>query len=279
MVDRLAQTCEKKLISTAVCFDRCGIGGRCSVIRTQLGAASMARLFLSAIAIIVTNLIVGSISLSLGLILGVVLIFMVGAVLVLFAALGMSTTFEKVGWLRAGWTDDKILRLKRWAVEKWRNLPGWYIQQKRRIIELLIEALKGKEEDVDSIKIWKSVVIGLVILLAIVLVKQNFQLSIGWSIVVVAIGSVLVAVPALYITGKGIASVPSSSPPKLADIVPSPESLGVDPDELREALRELVFLKRSGKLKIFGDALPPEPLSGETAPTGTDEPAQNKTAS
>ncbi len=266
-------------MSLAIRSDRCGVGGRYSVILTQLGDASMARLFLSAIAIIVTNLIVGSISLSLGLILGVVLIFMVGVVLVLFAALGMSTTFEKVGWLRAGWTDDKILRLKRWAGEKWRNLPGWYIEQKRRMIELLIESLKGKEEEADSIKIWKSVVIGLVILLAIVLVKQNFQLSIGWSIVVVAIASVLVAVPALYITGKGVASTPPSSPPKRADIVPSPESLDIDPDELREALRELIGLKRSGKLKLLGEASPLEPLRGDAAPTGTDEPARNKTFS
>ncbi|MEW6140103.1 MAG: hypothetical protein AB1733_17910 [Thermodesulfobacteriota bacterium] len=235
----------------------------------------MARLFLSAIAIIVTNLIVGSISLSLGLILGVVLIFMVGTVLVLFAALGMSTTLERVGWLKAGWTDDKILRLKSWAGEKWRNLPGWYVEQKRRMIELLIESLKGKEEAADSVKIWKSVVIGLVVLLAIVLVKQNFQLSIGWSIVVVAIGSVVVAVPALYITGKGIASTPSSSPPKRVDIVPSPESLDMDPDELREALRELIVLKKSGKLTLLGEASPLEPLSGEATPSGTNQPARN----
>lgn len=212
----------------------------------------MARVVLSAIALIITNLIVGSISLSLGLIVAVILIAMILVALALFAALGLTTTMEKIGWLSPGWTDMKIAGLKNWVKEKWRNLPSWYIKQKRRMIELLIETLQGKEESTNTVNIWKSAVVGLIILLAVVLVKQSFSLSIGWSMVVVALGSAVVAIPVMYIAGRGKPSektraVAEPSVEKLPALV----EIDADPQELKEALRTLVQLQRSGRLKLL----------------------------
>lgn len=222
----------------------------------------MARVVLSAIAVIITNLIVGSISLSLGLIVAVILFAMILVALALFAALGLTTTMEKIGWLSPGWTDMKISSLKNWVKEKWRNLPSWYVKQKRRMIELLIETLQGKEESTNTVNIWKSAVIGLIILLAVVLVKQNFTLSVGWSIVVVALGSVFVAIPAMYIAGRG---KPSEKTRAVAEPsvekLPSLEEIDADPQELKEALRTLIRLQRSGRLKLLLES--PQPHNTE----------------
>jgi hypothetical protein len=222
----------------------------------------MGRVVLSAIALIITNLIVGSISLSLGLIVAVILIAMLLVALALFAALGLTTTMEKMGWLSPGWTDMKISAVKTWVKVKWHNLPSWYVKQKKRMIELLIETLHGKEESTETINIWKSAVIGLIILLAVVLVKQNLRLTVAWSMVVVAVGSVLVAIPAMYMAGRG-------KPAKRANLVgePSAEQLlsptehEADPHELQEAFRTLIQLQRSGRLRLLLES-PPAALHG-----------------
>ena len=228
----------------------------------------MARIFLSAIALVIANLIVGSISVSLGLILAVVLIVMVAVTLGLFAALGLSTTLEKVGWLTPGWTDTKILGLRRWAKEKWHNLPTWYLEQKRRMIELLIETLKGKEEAADGIRIWKSVVAGLIFLLAIVLVRQNLNLSVGWSIAVVAVGSVFVAIPVLYFKGTGRPADdlrgPSGAFPANLFLT---DEVTADPEEVKVALAELIRLRRTGRLKHLLDSPVLGDRDGKIEPT------------
>lgn len=241
----------------------------------------MGRVFLSAIVLIITHLIVGSISLSLGLLVAIVLAGAFAVTIILFAVLGACHTFEKLGWVSPGWTDSKIVSLKNWAKLKWTNLPGWYKTEKKRIIEMLIETLKGRERAAEEVQIWKSAAVGLAVLFAVLLVKHSLRLSIGWSIGVVAVGSVLVAFPVLYVMarrsdrqalqiGDNVKVSPRTHPQYQED----------SDKETKEALKYLVELHRSGKLKSLleeprsvasgagnEEANPAHPASAQEEPT------------
>lgn len=229
----------------------------------------MGRVFLSAIVLIITNLIIGSISLSLGLIAVVLLVGALVIAILLFAVLGVCITMEKAGWLSPGWTDRKMTSLKDWTKRKWHDLPGWYKRSKKRIIEMLVETLQSEEQATEGIKIWKSAVIGLIILLAIILVKQALQLSIGWSIVIVAIGSVFVTVPVMYVmSGKQKSETPAvQSRPQSASLASTSDLRATD-EELTEALKVLVELQRTGRLQRLLESPMPEHSSSDAIPLG-----------
>lgn len=209
------------------------------------------RFVLSAVVLIITNLIVGSISLSLSVIALVMLAGVLVLALVVFSLLGLCVVMEKMNWLSPGWTDTKIERLKAWAGRTWRETPSWYRDQKRRIIQMLIETLKEKEVPGQHgvVKMLKSAVVGLLVLLAIVLLRYSFNLSIGWSIAVVAVGCVIVAIPVLYVKSRYPASgrTEDETAP-FPEIVPSAVEVGAESDELIAALKELVALHRAGRL-------------------------------
>lgn len=231
----------------------------------------MGRVFLSAIVLIITNLIVGSISLSLGLILAAVLIGVLGIAIVLLAVLGSCIVLEKIGWVSTGWTDTKIEGVKHWAREKWRNMPEWYRNEKKRIISMLIERLKGKGEQAeDSVKIWKSVVSGLIILLAIVVVKHYFQTSIGWALVIVAVASLLITFPVLYIMSRRQSTKAAADPAPQPEVsLPTPSNTTAENDEMTEALQILMELHRSGKLqRLLDTAVPEPPIPPPPEPSG-----------
>jgi hypothetical protein len=230
----------------------------------------MGRVFLAAIVYLITNLIVGSISVSLGLIVMVILVGVLAVAIVLLSVLGFCIVLEKMGWVSPGWTDAKIDRLKAWAKQKWRNMPEWYREEKKRIIRMLIETLKGKgEETEDSLKIWKSVVTGLIVILAIVIVKHYFQVSVGWALAIVAIGSLLITFPVLYIMSRRQEPSTSQEEPSVnLPAQPSPKKIAaatVTSDEMDEALQGLLELQRTGKLKQLLES--PLPNPSETSPS------------
>ncbi len=131
------------------------------------------RVIVSAIVLVITNLIVGSISLSLGLLVAVTVSAVAVIGLILLAVLGFSVLLEKLGLVGPGWTDSRLERLKSWAMAKWRELPGWYESEKHRIIEMMVQRLKGKEAEAQNPgAAWKSIAMGLGFLLG-VLVGQT----------------------------------------------------------------------------------------------------------
>jgi len=206
---------------------------------------------LSAIVLIITNLIVGSISLSLGLVVALVLAGVGIVAVVLLALLGLCVILERVGWLSSGWTDKKIDNLKQWAARKWRDMPGWYGAEKQRIIEMVIQILRGKGKEAENpASTWKSVTIGLVLLLAIVLVKQTMHLTIGWSLVVVAVGSLAISVPVLYFRSPGDAGK-NAKPETPGTVSTDLNALQIEatPEEIERALKALVELGRAGRLE------------------------------
>ncbi|MCA1960696.1 MAG: hypothetical protein LDL33_07860 [Desulfomonile sp.] len=215
------------------------------------------RFVLSAVVLIVTNLIVGSISLSLSVIAAVMLIGALVFALILLALLGMCVVMEKLNWLSAGWTDAKIERLKAWAGRTWRGMPLWYHEQKRRTIDMLIKMLKEKEapEPHGAVRMLKSAVAALTILLAIVLVKYSLNISVGWSIALVTVGCVIAAIPVVYVKNRYAANEPEETTGKPLPIeLLSVEALGVKSDELITALQELLELHRSGRLRELSAA-------------------------
>lgn len=232
------------------------------------------RFVLSAVVLIVTNLIVGSISLSLSLIAAVMLVGVLVVALVLLTLLGLCVALEKMNWLSAGWTDTRIERLKGWARRTWRGMPSWYREQKRRTIEMLVATLKDKEapREQGAVKVLKSSVVALVILLAIVLVKYSFHLSVGWSIAIVGVGCVIAAIPIVYVQSRASSREPVETDRDSLPVGLPASAVDAGTDELTAALKELVALHRAGRLTELLQA----PRSGYEAPTlrqkdGTDE--------
>jgi len=210
------------------------------------------RFVLSAVVLIVTNLIVGSISLSLSLIAAVMLIGVLVVALVLLALLGMCVVMEKLNWLSVGWTDTKIERLKAWAGRTWREMPSWYRDQKRRTIDMLIKMLQDKEapEQRRPVKMLTSAVVALMILLAIVLAKYSLNLSVGWSIALVTVGCVIAAIPIVYVKGRYAESETTDTASELLTVaMPSAAGVGAESDELTAALQDLIALHRTGRLR------------------------------
>jgi hypothetical protein len=210
----------------------------------------MERIILSAVVLIITNLILGSISLSLGLVVAIILVGVALIALVFFALLGICLMLEKVGWLSSGWTDSRIDRLRTWATRKWHAMPAWYASEKKRIIEMLIERLRGREKSVAGpVKMWKWAAVGLIVLLAIVLVKYRLNLTVGWSLTVVALGSLVISVPVMYFAGpKGESNGGSTDVAHDGDPLRAVTGMDATPEEIRAALAALVELHRSGKL-------------------------------
>jgi hypothetical protein len=233
----------------------------------------MHRVMLSAIVLIITNLIVGSISLSLGLVVAIVLAGVGLVAVVLLALLGLCVILERVGWLAPGWTDKKIDNLKQWAVRKWRDMPQWYRSEKQRIIEMVIQILRGKGKEAENpATTWRSVTIGLVLLLAIVLVKHTMHLTIGWSLVVVAIASLAISVPILYFRSP-VDAGKNSKVETSGTVSTDPMALHIEatPEEIQAALKALVELGRAGRLEAILDwgserAPIPDPPAAKSKP-------------
>ena len=210
----------------------------------------MERIILSAVVLIITNLILGSISLSLGLVVAIILVGVALIAVVFFALLGFCLMLEKVGWLSSGWTDSRIDRLRNWATRKWHAMPAWYASEKKRIIEMLIERLRGSEKKVAApVKMWKWAAVGLIVLLAIVLVKYRLNLTVGWSLTVVALGSLIISVPVMYFAGpRGESNNRSTDAAHVGDPLRAVTGMDATPEEIRAALATLVELHRSGTL-------------------------------
>jgi len=220
----------------------------------------MARILLSAVVLIISNLIVGSISLSLGLIVAVLAAAVGVLMIALLAVLGFCVVLERMGWLSAGWTDTRIDRLKGWGNKKWQNMPGWYRAEKKKIIEMTIEILKGKEREADEpVRMWQWVVVGLTMLVALLLVRQTLHISVGWSIVVVAVGSAVLAIPVAYLSNRrSRVQAPGSNARTRTPPSMQAENSPTGSEEINEALKVLVELHRSGSLNRLLDALKAE---------------------
>ncbi|MBI5568426.1 MAG: hypothetical protein HY914_00620 [Desulfomonile tiedjei] len=213
----------------------------------------MERIILSAVVLIITNLILGSISLSLGLVVAIILAGVALIALVFFALLGFCLMLEKLGWLSSGWTESKIDRLRNWASRKWHEMPAWYASEKKRIIEMLIDRLRRRKRDVDApVKMWKWAAVGLIVLLAVVLVKYRLNLTVGWSLAVVALGSLVISVPVMYFTGpKEESNGRAGGIAHQGDPLTAVTGMDATPEEIRAALATLVELHRSGRLSAM----------------------------
>ncbi|MFH0824208.1 MAG: hypothetical protein V2B18_15760, partial [Pseudomonadota bacterium] len=129
---------------------------------------------------------------------------------------------------------------------------------KKHIIDLMIESLKGREEKKkDPIKIWKAVAVGLIVLLLVVLVRQTLNLNTKSAVGAVAVGCLLLVVPAAFMLARSKkkpeeadAEAPLAGPAPLQALVTDAQS----EDETREALKVLLELHRSGRLRDMGSA-------------------------
>ena len=213
------------------------------------------RVIVSAIVLVITNLIVGSISLSLGLLVAVTVSAVAVIGLILLALLGFCVLLEKLGLVAPGWTDSRLERLKSWATAKWRELPGWYESEKHRIIEMMVQRLKGKEAEAQNPgAAWKSIAMGLGFLLGVLLVRQTLHLSMAWSIALVALASVLFSVVVLAVGYR--VTQREDSDQKSVQIVSSPVEAypAVPSPELMELWARFVILHRQGRLKDILEA-------------------------
>ena len=161
------------------------------------------RVIISTIVLVITNLIVGSISLSLGLLVAATVAAVAVISLILLALLGLCVLFEKLGLVAPGSTDSRLERLRNWVTTKWRGLPGWYKSEKQRIIEMMVQRLRGKETEADKPEAaWKSIALGAGFLLGVLIVRQTLHLSLAWSIGILASGCLLVSVLVLYVRSR-----------------------------------------------------------------------------
>ncbi len=213
------------------------------------------RVLVSAIVLVITNLIVGSISLSLGLLVAIMISAVAVIGLILLALLGFCVLLEKLGLVAPGWTDSRIDRLKTWALAKWRELPAWYKSEKHRIIEMMVQLLKGKEDEAKNpAAAWKSITLGLGFLLGVLVVRQTLHLSMAWSIGFVALGSILISVIVLSVSSRANPKEEADPQRVQVDSSPMETDLGIPSPELVELWAQFVILHRQGRLKDLLDA-------------------------
>jgi protein-S-isoprenylcysteine O-methyltransferase Ste14 len=231
----------------------------------------LSRFILSAIVLIITNLIVGSISLSLGLMVTVGLAAVAVVSVALLTLLGFAVAMERMNWVRRGWTDAKIDRVKAWLNTTREAMPDWYARQRTRILDLLIEALKQRETrppDSARLATMKFIVVGLLALLSVTLLRHSAGLSVGWALALTAFGALIVSVPIMRFRSNRL-HTETDRPRRTGE---SPEVRGPrealvgqgDLNENAEAWQTILALHRSGKLRRLLEE-PPD-LSVEMRP-------------
>jgi hypothetical protein len=223
------------------------------------------RMILSAIVLIITNLIVGSISLSLGLIVTVVLMAVLAVALALLTLLGFAVAMERMNWVRQGWTDAKIDRVKAWATRSRDAMPDWYRIQKRRILDLLIEALKERETrppESARLTALKSIVAGLLVLLSVTLLTHSVGMTVGWSLGLTAFGALVLSVPLMHIRSR----MSQKGPEAQTEMREAPAQREGSPrrgesEEDAEVWRAILALHRSGRLEQLLEEAPTAPVT------------------
>jgi hypothetical protein len=204
------------------------------------------RVILSVTALIITNLIVGSITLSLGVIVAIVLGGVAAVAVVLLAVVGFCTVLERAGWLRTGWSDEQIQRVRAWAMGTWQDMPAWFRREKRKILGLLIDMLKGRQEQPDTgTQGWKSIGIGLIIILAVVLAKHSLRISAGAAVLVVTVGALVIVLPALYFLNRKSREDLAETPPEKKPEVQRPAQV-----ELPAMARSSTALKDAAVIEM-----------------------------
>jgi hypothetical protein len=142
---------------------------------------------------------------------------------------------------------------------------------------MLIETLKGREQAADEVKIWRSAAVGIAVLFVILLVKHTLHLTIGWSIAIVAVGSVFVAFPVMYVMSRRSDQRSSFLGGKAEEeavrLLPNQGKVN---GELREALQYLVELHRRGMLRRLVEAPPPFEVSSEKTDSNEDLSAEDQ---
>jgi hypothetical protein len=182
------------------------------------------RQLLSVMGLIMAQLVFGGISLSLGVMVGVLLLGVAIVVVLALAACGCCFILERLGLVPAGWTDERFRRLKAWAKGSPKMISVWKDSIKKEIRDYLQEKPDTEEQRlINRIKRLQAVVIMQSIVIAILLVMHSTSLSVrGAILVVVGLGAVM-AVAALYVT-NAVPGVAGS-----LDKSPVPEDTGADP--------------------------------------------------
>ncbi|MFC1833632.1 hypothetical protein ACFL2Q_02715 [Thermodesulfobacteriota bacterium] len=154
----------------------------------------------SLVSLILAKMAIGGISLSLTLIAVILFCSMAVLGIVLLALCGLCFLLERLGWLRLGWTDKKLLRLKEWARETPGRIAVWKQDMRNLIIQYLEE--KGDQEDeplAARVRSLEAAVVSLVLLLIIFLVKHYLGVSLQWAILIVGALGLVVGVGAFLL--------------------------------------------------------------------------------
>lgn len=168
--------------------------------------SALTRPILSALGIIVANIILGTISVSLT----VVALFLLGGiaiiVLISLAFIGLFFILEKIGLLKHGWTETKVHALWEWAKSSPEAIRLWKEDIKRQIIEYLKRRKPGEDDEVsrlkEEIERLRAIVIALLILVAILLVQRATELSFWWATAIVATAGALITVISISLKAR-----------------------------------------------------------------------------
>jgi hypothetical protein len=177
------------------------------------------RQILGVMGVIMAQLVFGGISLSLGLMVGVLLLGVTIIVLVALAACGLCFILERLHLVEHGWTDERLRRLKVWAKGSPQMITVWKDGIKKEIRDYLEDKPDTEEHRlVNRIKQLQVVVIMQTIVIAILLVMQTTHLSLKAAIVLVIVLGAVLAVGIIYfmnlvpeVKGQEDASAPPNS--------------------------------------------------------------------
>ena len=157
------------------------------------------RQLLGVMGLIMAQLVFGGISLSLGLMVGVLLLGVVIIGLVALAACGMCFILERLNLIRHGWTDERLKQLKVWAKGSPRMIGAWKDGIKKEIRDYLEDKPDTEEQRlVNQVKKLQVVIIMEAIVIAILLVMHTTQLSVRAAIVVVVLVGAVISVALMY---------------------------------------------------------------------------------
>ncbi len=157
------------------------------------------RQILGVMGIIMAQLVFGGISISLGLMVGVLLLGVVIIVLVALAACGLCFILERLHLIPHGWTDERLKHLKSWAKGSPHMITVWKDGIKKEIRDYLEDKPDSEEQRLlNRIKKLQVVVIMETIIIAILLVMHTTQLSVRAAIVVVVVFGAVLSVGMIY---------------------------------------------------------------------------------
>lgn len=157
------------------------------------------RQLLSVMGLIMAQLVFGGISLSLGLMVGVLLLGVAIIVVAALAACGLGFILERLSLVPHGWTDEKLKQLKAWAKGSPHMISNWKDGIKREIRDYLEDKPDTEEQRlINQIKKLQVVVIMEAIVIAILLVMHTTNLSVRAAIVVVVLLGAVLSVGLMY---------------------------------------------------------------------------------